>query len=75
MQKALLRCAAAEFLTDSGYPIRPNHLAKLASIGGGPKFRKFGNRPIYDPDDLLAWAEERAGEKVSSTSEYQSKVA
>ena len=51
------RRGAAEFLTSRGFPMAPATLEKLASIGGGPVFRKFGRRVIYDPADLTAWAE------------------
>lgn len=41
-------------------------LAKLRTIGGGPKFEKLGTRVVYDPDDLDAWLALR---KRSSTSD------
>jgi hypothetical protein len=44
-------------------------LATLASRGGGPRFVKFGRKPLYDEDELLAWAEGRLSQPVSSTSE------
>src|SRR4051812_17337087 len=34
----------------------PPTLAKLAVYGGGPRFYKDGRWPLYDPDDLDAWA-------------------
>lgn len=34
-------------------------LAKLAVIGGGPKFYKFGRRVGYQIDDLDSWAKAR----------------
>tara|TARA_R110002110_G_scaffold301156_1_gene515223 strand:- start:184407 stop:184622 length:216 start_codon:yes stop_codon:yes gene_type:complete len=69
MPNYLTRNAAAEFLTSEGFPISPKTLAKFACVGGGPQFRKFGHRPLYAPTDLIAWAEERAGEPVSNTSQ------
>jgi hypothetical protein len=44
-------------------------LAKLATLGGGPKFRMTGRFPVYAPEDLDKWALDRMGEPVSSTSE------
>lgn len=72
----LVRTEAAEFLTNSGYPVAVRTLSKLACIGGGPKFRKFGNkRPLYSPDDLLAWARSRTSEPVATTSEFSARAA
>lgn len=45
-------------------------LAKLAVIGGGPKFRKIGARQvIYDVVELDAWASSILSEPLCSTSE------
>lgn len=72
----LIRVEAAEYLSANGYPIAARTLAKMACIGGGPKFRKFGNkRPLYSPDDLLAWARSRTSEPVASTSEFSARAA
>ena len=66
--KYLSRKEAATYLSQEGFPTAMATLEKLASIGGGPAFRKFGRRVIYDPADLLVWAESRA-RKMTSTSE------
>ena len=34
----------------------PRTLQKLASLGGGPLFRKIGRQPVYTPRDLDRWA-------------------
>ena len=34
----------AAALTDAGFPTRPATLATLASRGGGPLYRRYGNR-------------------------------
>jgi hypothetical protein len=52
-----------------------SYLAKLAVIGGSPKFHKCGRFPIYSESALDAWAESKMGELVSSTSEYSQKAA
>jgi hypothetical protein len=46
-------------------------LAKLAVVGGGPRFHKVGRWPLYDPDDLDHWARELIGEALASTSEHE----
>lgn len=65
----VLRREAADYLTKQGYPIRASYLQKLATIGGGPVYRKFGNRALYTPSDLLAWAESRLTTPIQNTSE------
>jgi hypothetical protein len=44
-------------------------LNKLAVIGGGPSFRKFGRQRIYADEDLAAWLHSRMTAKVNSTAE------
>ncbi len=46
-------------------------LAKLAVVGGGPRFRVAGRIPLYAPDDLDAWAESILSPLVNSTSELR----
>ena len=50
-------------------PARIATLAKYACLGGGPAFRKAGKFPIYSRGDLDAWANQRLGKLVCSTSE------
>ena len=68
-ERGLTRLEAAEFLTVAGFPIARTTLAKLASIGGGPRFKKFGSRPIYVPAELLQWAQDRTTPPRNSTSD------
>jgi hypothetical protein len=63
------RIPAAEFLSAQGYPISPRTLAKLASVGGGPLFRKWGRKVLYSEGNLLEWAQARCSELRSSTSQ------
>jgi hypothetical protein len=63
------RRAAAQFLSDHGYPTAHSTLAKLASVGGGPPFRSWGRIPLYDAQELLAWAESRLAAARRTTSE------
>jgi len=64
------RADAARYIREAhGIPCAPATLAKYACIGGGPAFRKAGKFPIYSRDDLDAWAHQRLGELVRSTSD------
>lgn len=47
-------------------------LAKLATIGGGPAYRKDARRCLYDPRDLDEWAQSTLSPKVSNTAELMS---
>ena len=71
--KPLLRrgAASAYLLERWGVERAPATLAKLAVTGGGPRFRKAGRWPLYDPDDLDAWAQDLIGEPRGSTSEHR----
>lgn len=63
------RRGAAQYLTEQGYPTAWTTLQKLACIGGGPVYRLFGNRTVYDTDDLDAWAKARTSAPLTSTSD------
>jgi hypothetical protein len=64
------RADAARYIREArAIPCTPATLAKYACIGGGPPFRKAGKFPIYSRDDLDAWANQRLGGIVRSTSE------
>lgn len=66
----LRRSDAARHVTDTwGIPLSPKTLAKLAVVGGGPKFRKAGRVPLYDPTNLDEWARSKLSRLVASTSE------
>ena len=64
----LSSAAASELLTNNGYPVAKNTLQKYATVGGGPKYRRFGNRVLYTQDDLIAWAESKMSAPMTSTS-------
>lgn len=65
----LSRAQSADYLTnDRGLPTAKTTLQKLASIGGGPKYRRFGNRSVYLQTDLDEWAEEKLSPPMASTS-------
>ena len=58
-QRMMRRREAAKYLEVRGIPISANTLAKKATIGGGPKFRKFDRVPLYTSADLDAWIGDR----------------
>ena len=68
-ERLLGRKDAAQYLTERGFKTAVATLAKLACVGGGPRFRSFGRKPLYLPADLLAWAEERTSGPRRSTSD------
>ena len=68
-QQYLIRQEAAAYLTDKGLPIAPRYLEKLASVGGGPAFQKFGKRAVYTVENLDAWIASRMSAPRLSTTE------
>lgn len=68
----LRRAEAAEYLQAQYGLYTAATLAKLAVVGGGPPFRKLGQRPLYRPVDLDAWARARMSKVVHSTAELAS---
>jgi hypothetical protein len=71
MQTYLPRRQAAEYLTKKGLPITWRTLQKWATTGGGPLYRLFGNKAVYVPADLDAWAEAKLSKPRHSTSESE----
>jgi len=69
--RMLRRAEAAEYIRESwGYPLAARTLAKLACIGGGPRFRRASRFPLYEKEDLDAWVRAKLTRPVRSTSEY-----
>ncbi len=63
------RADAAAYLREKyGCPCSTQHLAKLAVIGNGPAFFKFGRYPIYPEAGLDRWAMARMSPPLASTS-------
>lgn len=63
----LTRGQAAGYCLEKGLPVSPKTLAKYASIGGGPKFHKFGTmRVVYKIEDLDKWIEQRLSNTFAS---------
>lgn len=69
IQSYLGRSEAAEFLGARGLPISRRTLEKMACCGGGPPYRTFGRRCLYEPESLLGWAISRLSPQRSTTSE------
>lgn len=69
MKRFLERPEAAKYCNDQGVPCTKNTLQKYATIGGGPKYRIFGNRALYTPEDIDAWIAEKLTPPRRSTSE------
>jgi hypothetical protein len=65
----LRRTAAAAYLMGRYGAYTAKTLAKLATVGGGPPYRKFGPYPLYAQDDLDAWASSRMSNVVRSSAE------
>jgi hypothetical protein len=63
------RREAADYLTERGYKTSWRTLQKLATVGGGPRYRIFGNRALYTDVDLDDYAESKLSEPRYSTSE------
>jgi hypothetical protein len=63
------RKEAARQLTERGLKTSWRTLQKLACIGGGPRYRLFGNRAVYTDADLDAYAEAKLSPPRYSTSE------
>lgn len=59
----------AYMLENHGIPVAVATLNKLATVGGGPAMQYAGRIPLYRPEDLDAWAEERLSKPVRSTAE------
>jgi hypothetical protein len=54
--RRLRRKEASRYLLDVWSISRtPSTLAKLACVGGGPKFESAGRIPLYQPSQLDAW--------------------
>lgn len=57
--KFLDRTEAAQYLAERGLRVSKNTLQKWATTGGGPLYRRFGNKAVYQANDLDAWALEK----------------
>jgi hypothetical protein len=67
--RPLTRREAAQWLTERGFRTAEASLAKAATVGGGPTYRKFGRKPLYYVKDLEAYVAGRLSRPRRSTSE------
>lgn len=63
----LTRDVLAVALTEAGYPVTVATLATKATRGGGPDYKLFGRRPLYQWGASLAWAQNRMSAPRAST--------
>jgi hypothetical protein len=63
------REAAGAYMLSTYFVGAPRYLAKLATMGGGPRYVTMGRRVLYRREDLDAWARERMSEPRVSTSD------
>lgn len=70
MKRRLRPAELCEYLeTMHGIEVKPTTLATWRCRGGGPPFVKFNRTPLYPRDLADAWADEKLGEPITSTSE------
>lgn len=68
MTEFLGRRKATAYLAEKGLPLTKTSLEKMATLGGGPVYRKFGGRVIYTPEDLDSWVASKLSQpRVSSS--------
>jgi hypothetical protein len=60
---------ASKILCSLGLPTAPSTLTKLRCMGGGPRFQKFGRKPVYTWKALQDWVANKLSAEVASTSE------
>jgi hypothetical protein len=69
----LTRAEAADFCQALGFPCTKATLDKLATVGGGPAFQKFGpgrnSRVRYTRENLKTWIQSRLTPPRSSSSQ------
>lgn len=57
--KYYTRKEAAAYLQAMGLKYSPATLAKLACLGGGPVYQRFGNRSVYTSENLDRWIDSK----------------
>lgn len=68
--KRYRRKEASIYLRDKhGIERAPTTLAKLAVLGGGPRFQLAGRVPLYPEDELDTWAISKLSPLKSRTSD------
>ena len=68
--RPLRRAEASKYLKEKhGVDRAPATLAKLASIGGGPRFQRANRIPLYPPVFLDEWVASILSPPLNSTSD------
>lgn len=67
MTKYFNRREASEYIREQGLPCAPATLAKMATVGGGPIYRKFSRNVVYTREDLDAWILSRLSAPKTNT--------
>ncbi len=74
--KFFTRREAARYLTEvRGLPTSWRTLQKLACVGGGPIYQRYGIQSVYSPENLDAWADGKLSVPRRSTSELAAGAA
>ena len=69
LTKFLTRYDASKYLSEvCGIPTSPKTLAKLATIGNGPIYQKFGHRTLYTHENLDNWVAKKLSKPRFNTS-------
>ncbi|MFZ5574472.1 MAG: DNA-binding protein [Pseudomonadota bacterium] len=69
MGKLLSRKEAADYLTNErGLRTASTYLQKLATVGGGPEYRRYGKYAVYEMEALDRYADSKLTAPRSSTS-------
>jgi hypothetical protein len=69
MESLFDTAAASLWLGEHGISRTPKTLRKLRCTGGGPRFRRLGNQPVYTVPDLERWVEALLSEPASNNAE------
>ncbi|MEM8974003.1 MAG: hypothetical protein AAGD43_18225 [Pseudomonadota bacterium] len=70
LQQLFTRSGASQYLQEVwNLKFAAQTLAKLATLGGGPRYHKAGRTPLYPKDELDSFAREKLGPLLASTSE------
>ena len=68
--RPLRRTEASRYLKEKwGIDRAPSTLAKLATLGGGPRFQRANRIPLYSPEFLDEWARSILSPPMTSTSD------
>ena len=75
-ERRLRRAEASVYLKEKwGIPRAPATLAKLACVGGGPRFESANRVTLYREAELDAWAQSILSPLKTSTSDIGTRAA